>query len=337
MNLAELADLVCETVRKPDSDSLAACKTYLKRRDQMLWDGNLWRDSLFTFTKTVGPTMSATDAQPLAYGGDTLARIRLLAATGFICLEQFVDVVLAVRKSNGPLPVQNVERYFLDSLDAFAQTGDPVEFSLSEPVAWQSYNDQQLFLVSSGADTAVCVVHYIDTYAGVLSKQVTLSSTTPVAFGYGRIVFNITKPPTSGNVMLQGGDSVVENTFAVLSATETEARQYQRLLLLPAPTADLTLRFLVKKRYVPLAGDYESPRLRKAENVLIAYATGDMLRRSNKFGMANEAYAEGAALLAKLENIEFFQQAQRMQLVPEIEGNGFGSDVDFAGGTKGYW
>ena len=62
MNLAELADLVCETVRKPDSDSVAACKTYLKRRDQMLWAGNLWRDSLFTFTQALTP---ATDTLPI--------------------------------------------------------------------------------------------------------------------------------------------------------------------------------------------------------------------------------------------------------------------------------
>jgi len=130
-----------------------------------------------------------------------------------------------------------------------------------------------------------------------------------------------------------GGIGPVQTT-AGRAAADTTLVPKQRIQLLPVPTEALTIRCLVKKRYVPIESDYQEPQLRQAENVLIAYATGDMLRRSNKYGMANEAYAEGAALLAKLENIEFFQQAQRQQLVPEVD-EAYGADNRLYG--KGYW
>jgi len=317
MNLAELADLVCETVRKPDSDSVAACKTYLKRRDQMLWDGNLWRDSLFTFTQALTP---ATDT--------------LLAATGIVLLPASIDRVLALREADGPLPVQNLERYFMDTMDAFAQTGTPCEFSLLSPILYQFATAQAVTMEgASGTPDTSTQVRYLDA-DGVPQTTTAQPSTTPTSVGTVSEIVGVEKAAGSGAVTFKDASS---NTILTVASSATRATPRQRLRLLPVPTASLTIRALVKQRYVPLASDYEEPRLRQAENVLIAYATGDMLRRSNKFGMANEAYAEGAALLAKLENIEFFQQAQRMQLVPEIEGNGFGSDVDFAGGTKGYW
>lgn len=317
MNLAALADIVCETVRKPDSDSLTACKTYLKRRDQMLWDGNLWRDSLFTFTQALTP---ATDT--------------LLAAKGIVLLPASIDRVLALRQSSGPLPVQNLERFFMDTLDGFAQTGTPVEFSLLSPVLYQFATAQAVTMEgASGTPDTSTQVRYLDA-DGVPQNTTAQPSTTPASVGTVSELLGVEKAAGAGAVTFKDASS---NTILTVAASTTSATPRQRLQLLPVPTAALTIRALVKQRYVPLVSDYEEPRLRQAENVLIAYATGDMLRRSNKFGMANEAYAEGAAMLAKLENIEFFQQAQRMQLVPEIEGNGFGSDVNFAGGTKGYW
>lgn len=333
MNLAELADLVCETVRKPDSDSVAACKTYLKRRDQMLWDGNLWRDSLFEFTSSLDPD-AAFDIQTNP----------LLADSGIVLLPRSIDRVLALRKSDGVLPVQNMERFFMDTLDGFAQTGAPCEFALLSPVVWQFNTVQKLWIYNAGEAVSV-TVRAFDTISGEVQTQTFAVTATPQIFQPVASIIpdvstieDVFKNTSFANISLAYGASISSLTaFSAILATETRMQKYQRVRLFPRPTSAISIRALVKRKYLPITDDYEEPRLRQAENVLIAYATGDMLRRSNKFGMANEAYAEGAALLAKLENIEFFQQAQRMQLVPEIEGSGFGSDVDFAGGTKGYW
>lgn len=313
MNLANLADLICETVRKPDSDSIAAAKNYLKRRDQMLWDGNLWRDSLFTFTQSLDP---ATDT--------------LLAASGIALLPRAIDRVLAVRLSDQTLPVQNLERYFMDTLDAFAQTGKPVEFALLSPVIWQSATSRNVQVVGSAAGDVDVQFRYIDANDEPQSETFQLT-TTPVPYG-AKVIEGLEKPPSTGSLTLSvvTGGTVIET----MAAADTTLVPKQRIQLLPVPTEALTIRCLVKKRYVPIESDYQEPQLRQAENVLIAYATGDMLRRSNKYGMANEAYAEGAALLAKLENIEFFQQAQRQQLVPEVA-EAYGADNRLYG--KGYW
>jgi len=323
MNLADLAALICETVRKPDADSLAACKNYLKRRDQMLWDGNLWRDSLFTFTQALDPTADWN-----------ILSNPIRATSGRVLLPRSFERVLAVRLADQTLPVQNVERYFMDTLDAFAQTGQPVEFTLESPVVYYWDTPVYLYVYGLAATDVAIQVRYFDYTEGkfiTVSKNLT---STPQLVGRTTEIEEVTKPASAQIVWLSTSATPFADQFESFAAADTRMEPYQRIRLLPVPTEALTLRALVKKKYSPIATDYEHPRLRQAENVLIAYATGDMLRRSNKYGMANEAYAEGAALLAKLENIEFFQQAQRQQLVPEVA-EAYGADNRLYG--KGYW
>lgn len=327
MNIADLAALVCETVRKPDSDSLSACKNYLKQRDQMLWDGNLWRDSLVMLSTSLDPDATFD-----------VANNPLVATNGVVLLPRLIQKVLAIRKTSGPVPVQVLERFFMDSLDAFNQTGEPVEFSLLSPVVLQLAEETFFWAWTGGASVAVQSKCYDSSTQ--MYGRVNATVTTPTNIGYTAELVDVTKAPQGDNYVLSlgyGPNSNSITTFDSVPPLATRATPRQRIRLLPAPTKSLSLRVLGKQRYDPIVSDYEEPRLALAENVLIAYATGDMMRRSNKFGMANEAYAEGAALLGKLENIEFFQQAQRMQLVPEIEGMGFGQDVGSNGSTKGFW
>ncbi len=45
MTLAQLADYVCAKVGATDTQSVEICKTFLTRRNQMIWDFGLWADS----------------------------------------------------------------------------------------------------------------------------------------------------------------------------------------------------------------------------------------------------------------------------------------------------
>ncbi len=337
MNLADLADHICETVRKTDSDSIAACKNYLKRRDQMLWDGYLWRDSIYQFTKVVGPDAPSDDCLTV----ETAARIGLLNAEGYVFLPSVVGRVMAVRLTEYVLRNEPMEKYFQQSLDQFDEEGTPVEYTLLEPAAWQSYNTQLLWLTSTDAsDTGVCVVNFIDTFGGAKTVAVTLNGPGVLGgyIGSGTTIISISKPTTVGVVALRIGtvDGVIVHALA---AGDTFAPQFQRLRLFPAPAeANVTIRCLVKKRYVPIVGDYEEPRLRQAENVLLAFAMGDMCRRQRQFAKADNCFAEGKALLATLANIEFHQQANRQRLVPACEPDPLrdrGYTGAFSG--KGYW
>lgn len=45
MTLAELADYVTQKVGQTDSNSVAICKTFIQRRNQMIWDFAIWADA----------------------------------------------------------------------------------------------------------------------------------------------------------------------------------------------------------------------------------------------------------------------------------------------------
>ena len=46
MTLAEMADFVCTKVRQTDAAAVAACKTYLRQRAEMIWNDQLWKATL---------------------------------------------------------------------------------------------------------------------------------------------------------------------------------------------------------------------------------------------------------------------------------------------------
>lgn len=298
MNLAELAAFVCAKARKDDAASLASCKDFLKRRDQMLWDGHLWRDSLFEFTQELDPD------------SDTL-----LANTGIFLMPDNVSRVLGLRATDRPVPVEARENYFRTSLDAFAQTGTPLEFSLLSPVVWQWHTSTNISVVSGSDDDGTARLRYIDANNETQSEESPLS-TAAVPWGV-KVLEEFTKPTTTGSVTIE--KIIGSVSIATLAPEDTRAPQKQRIQLLPVPAEAETFRFLVKKKYEPLASDYEEPRLRQSENTLIAYALGDMLQRRQQFGKARECFAEGAALLADLVSLEVDQQARNERLVPDIE------------------
>jgi len=333
MNLADLAEHICASVRKEDSDSVAICKDYLKRRDRMLWDKHLWRDSIFEFTLALDPKAAFNiHSNPI------------LAASGIVLVPRAIDCVLGARTASACLPVQNMENYFRSSLDAFAQTGEPLEFNLLRPVVWQFDEPQKLWIYNAGEAVAAAVRIY-DTATGEFgTATVDVTSTPQIVQPRADVVPDVqtieevTKPASAANVTLAyGADIAALTAFRAILAAETRLEKYQRIQLLPVPTAAVTLRLLVKQKYEELASDYQEPRLRQAENVLIALAMGDMFVRSGQIGASEKFYAEGLALLQQMANVEFHQQAQRMRLVPAAEydplrDRGFSQ---FSG--KGYW
>jgi hypothetical protein len=313
MNLSDLANHICTTVRKTDADSLDACKGYLKRRDQMLWDGYLWRDSLFTFTVPVDPTAA------FSYNNNPI-----LATSGMVLLPKCIDRVLGLRTTDRALPVENVENLFRGSLDMFAQTGTPWQFELESPVVYQFDTAQSLYVWSEAAADVRVTCRFHDTHFGEFKTGAVDSTSEPVLVpGSNTVDFieEITKPESVGSINFgvwpDGDEAPTVKVF--LTATETAAGKFQRIRLTPIPTAALTLRVLAKKKYQPLTTDEQEPRLRQAENVLIALAMGDMLRRSRQFGKATSSYEEGMGLLMKLADVEFHQQAQRQRIVPVME------------------
>jgi len=104
MNLVNMANFVCGKVGRTDTESLAACKSFLGRRYELIFDSQLWRDSLTTSTTSVA------------------------SGTQDVELPVAIDRVVAVRWSDRTLtPVQHEAVYYLDPT-LFDRSGTPASF-----------------------------------------------------------------------------------------------------------------------------------------------------------------------------------------------------------------
>lgn len=68
MTLSELATFITSKLSDTDAASVAACKSYINRRYQMIWESALWTESLAVSTKAV----TAGDASITIDGAPTL-------------------------------------------------------------------------------------------------------------------------------------------------------------------------------------------------------------------------------------------------------------------------
>jgi hypothetical protein len=70
MNLTELANFVCSTVSQTDTKSKDACKDFINRRYQMLWDSSLWTETLGVVSQSVtsgAETVSISNSPSLTF------------------------------------------------------------------------------------------------------------------------------------------------------------------------------------------------------------------------------------------------------------------------------
>lgn len=314
MNQIQLATAICEDVRKNDSDSITKCKEYIKKWDRQLWDKLLWRDSLFEYTHALTPSSNT------------------LQAAGIVLCPKIIDRVIAVRAPNNMVLPTSLEAFFQTTPDQFDDTGTPMEFTPMSPVVHQFLTGTSVqFGISSASDVGKTIkVRYIDSNNNPQASTITLATLAPTVTAV-LVLEGFEKDTTVGTITAYHS---LNQTIVALGPTDTRAEPQQRIRLFPAPDSAITIRCLVKRKYQELTHDSEEVRLRNAENVIRAYAAGDMLARSKQFGQQLIKVQEAAALLADLAGIEYFQQANHQRLVPEVEPYGIGTMVGWR--TKDY-
>lgn len=92
-----------------------------------------------------------------------------------------------------------------------------------------------------------------------------------------------------------------------------------RIKPVPVPSAAGTVYVLGKLKWVAL-GDTDSPCLRGIDNALLAYGEADMLERARQYGKAQSKFAEAAAQVAIMKDIEKGQQQSISVITPMEEG-----------------
>ena len=61
MTKSDIATYVGEKVHSTDDDSIAVFKTFVDRRYDMIWNAELWRESLGTYSTTVSSGTEIVD------------------------------------------------------------------------------------------------------------------------------------------------------------------------------------------------------------------------------------------------------------------------------------
>jgi len=104
MNLTNMANFVCSKVGRTDSESIASCQGFIGRRYELIYDSQLWRDTLQSSTITVS------------------------SGTQDVTLPTSIDRIIAVRWSDRALtPVQQEAVYYIDPT-LFDKSGTPLSF-----------------------------------------------------------------------------------------------------------------------------------------------------------------------------------------------------------------
>lgn len=141
------------------------------------------------------------------------------------------------------------------------------------------------------------------------------------------------KPVTLGAIEL---DPLQPNDVAggVLQPADLNSPSYQRIRLFSIPQNTTTLNVLGKRPFVPLTFDQQIPQLRNIDNVLIAFAGADLLKRARQYAKAATEMQEGVALLKELALLEVIQAANNQRFVPD---SGYGSEYFSASNGGGFW
>ena len=301
MNLANMADLVCSKVGKTDDASVAACKTYLQQRHEMLFDAFMWKDAIDEFEVDV--VASATHAvlpfeaaRPIAVWDKERGRN--------IDVTSLVSAVITN-------PTSLSEDSSLMKFVEVSSVGIPWELDSEGETIGASH------LPSVTTDAGV-VVGLSGIVATTERRQINLSVTltsSPAAFQASLTsVTRITKPVTSDLVCIT---RMVDSSTFYIPASCQEAT-FARVRLLNPSAEALTLGILAKKKLRQMTLDSDGPMIRGSENALMAFAQGDMLERSRQYAKSASKIAEGTNLMGLMRDQELNQSAAEARIIPAV-------------------
>lgn len=336
MTLAEMADFVCGKVRQTDATSITRAKEYLARRYGMIYNGELWKDSLWAYDFDFDTTDLNTTPAGILYNSLPFGNVYAMRRGAWL-FPAAVDKVIALRTADGPLPVTSEQDFYRITLDAFAETGAAANFyQMPKIVAYadsasQDNDDSTALAATDTADASLNVtLEYLD-HQGERQTATVAMNTTKQAVGPVRVLLKVSKQESAGAAYLQNIDTDVP--WFQIGADESAPLRC-RIRLVPQPQETTSFKAMVKLKPQPLTDDSEEPAISGVEDCLMAFAQGDMLQRARQYGKAQVVQQEAIELLKQLKIAGVAQEAHVQQITPVVsEPSG---SVDFISG-KGFW
>lgn len=207
MTLKQLADFVCLKVNQQESEDKAACMGFLQRRLEMIWNDQLWKDSIVEYSVAIDPEAAYTPTSVY------------LPTKGVLLLPTEISRVLAVRTTERALRVARHEVYYRQDPDTFNATGVPLDFVLLSACVWEFDSNTHVSLFRSNeADNGSVSLDLLDTNNGtdIARTSVTLTASETIVGEVERIDA-IIKATTSGTVSVRqrAGVTIRNDTDAV--------------------------------------------------------------------------------------------------------------------------
>jgi hypothetical protein len=306
MTRAELVDFVCRKVGKSDSFARETCGRFLAARYAMLWNVQLW--------------------------ADTLAMVPLEASANPVIMPWQVERVVEVRSGGVRLSVTDNHTLLAYDPAIYEASGTPCAFLTEAPsgtlVAPASL---PLVITSSNAadDGKAIFIRGISAAGTAIDETLSLLGTQQqfTLQSYKWIDLVGVAPDVLGDVSVSEWISGMPGALLLtLRAGETN-RLHEVIRLIEAPSEfPYQLSVLAKRRRNRLVADQDATLIPTIDNVLIAYTEGDMLEWLRHFDKAAHKKQEAALLdLPVTYNALRSQRASKPRLMPTFYDAGVSS------------
>ena len=272
---------------------------------------------------TSAPTVTFTG------GAGTGAKATAIAdswADEMVCPQQFETILGVSYNQANLLPTQLITQ-FMTNPDSFKTDADSAQFSVidSSGINFDPAYGAIEFLSSDSSDNGkqITIVGELSGQELTLQKEtVTLASSVQTSNSWSA-VYSLSKETTTGYVRVRN-----PSTMVYFDWPEWEnVSKFQRVKFFDRPKYDasspVNLYVLGKKKIRPMVSDYDTPMVSGIDNVLIHFATGDMLKRSRQFGKAQLEIQQANSLMQVARDQENNQSAKEVRLIPDVFGMGY--------------
>lgn len=305
MTLAEMADFITTKLGKTDTASISLCKGYIRKRYEMIYNAEQWRD--------------------------TLGIVSFNATSNLLIVPYPIEYIVAARWNDRQImPVDEGTLFQIDP-NVFERVGTPTRYSDLTPVGVATLPSSEVVkaVSTSVSDTAVKILIRGELAGVEKTETLTLNGTTNViGTNTFDIIYTLSKDTSIGTVTVNG--NVSNNTLVTLWDVEHE-RKYPRIRLHEQPT-DMTKTILAmgKRKIRQLTDDRDTPMIRSIDNALIAFATADMLERERQYSKAQLKIQEASGIMESLRGLHTYQTGNITQIIPTTSGEYTRDDWDLS-------
>ena len=273
---------------------------------------------------TSAPTVAFTGG---AGSGASATAIADSLADEMVCPQKFETILGVSYNQQNLLPTQLITQ-FMTNPDSFKSDANSAQFSVidSSGINFNPNYGAIEFMSSDSSDNGkqITIIGELAGQELTMQKEtVTLASSVLTTESWSA-VHSLSKETTTGYVQVRN-PSVTSDYF--FWPEWENVSKFQRVKFFDRPKYDasspVNLYIVGKKKIQPMVSDYDTPMVAGIDNVLIHFATGDMLKRSRQFGKAQLEIQQANALMQVARDQENNQSAKEVRLIPDVYGMGY--------------